>query len=234
MPYTSSEGRVDKTGALRVAVIDDHVIVRKGLAALINFAPDLMVCGESDTVDGGLACIAREQPDVAVVDLALGTESGLDLVASLAASAPALPVLMLSMHDETLHAERAIAAGARGYIMKHEARQDLIEAIRAVAHGETYFSPRMRARIMARATPAPGDAAGAPESTHLTADERRVLGLLGRGVAPAEIARRLRWPPAELEAACVRIETKLGLDSRHDLMRAAMNWRGVGEVEPLT
>lgn len=234
MPYTSIEGPVTKAGALRVVVVDDHILVRKGLAALINFAPDMTVCSESDTVDGGLACIGRDRPDVAVIDLTLGQESGLDIVTSLAVSKPALPVLVLSMHEETLHAERAIAAGARGYIMKDQARQDLVDAIRAVARGDIYLSPRMRARIMARAEHASGDAASAPVSTHLTGDERRVFGLLGRGNTPDEIARIAELALVDVEAACVRIEKKLGLDSRHDLTRAAMDWRGVGETEPLT
>ena len=132
-----------RTGLLRIVIVDDHPIVRKGLTELINHEPDMIVCGESDTAPAGLERIRADRPDVAVVDLSLGMASGLQLVKHLDASLPDVRVLILSMHDETLHAERALAAGASGYIMKHEAVHNLITAIRCVASGKTYVSPQM-------------------------------------------------------------------------------------------
>ena len=114
-------------------IVDDHPIVRKGLTELVNGAPDMTVCGESDTAAGGFDRIRLTQPDVAIVDLSLGPDSGLRLVEQVAASLPAVRVLVLSMYDETLHAERSLAAGARGYIMKQEAMHELLGAIRRVS-----------------------------------------------------------------------------------------------------
>ena len=141
-----------QTGPLRIVIVDDHPIVRKGLTELIYHEPGMIVCGESDTADGGLARIRAERPAVAIVDLSLGLDSGLQLIKALNVSLPDVKVLILSMHDETLHAERALAAGAGGYIMKHAAMQHLIGAIRCVASGKTYVSPEMSERIVARVT----------------------------------------------------------------------------------
>ena len=141
-----------QTVPLRIVIVDDHPIVRKGLTELINHEPGMTVCSESDTADGGLVRIRADRPAVAIVDLSLGMDSGLQLVKTLNAALPDVKVLILSMHDETLHAERALAAGASGYIMKHAAMQHLIGAIRCVASGKTYVSPEMSERIVARIT----------------------------------------------------------------------------------
>ena len=121
-PHAALKGgtRSSRPGPLRIVIVDDHPIVRKGLTELINHEPDMTVCSESDTADGGLERIRVDRPDLAIVDLSLGMDSGLHLVKQLNASLPDVRVLILSRHDETLHAERALAAGASGYIMKHD------------------------------------------------------------------------------------------------------------------
>jgi DNA-binding NarL/FixJ family response regulator len=205
-------------------IVDDHPIVRKGLTELINGEPDMTVCGESDTAGGGLTVIRAARPDVAIVDLSLGMDSGLQLVKQIDASKLDVPVLVLSMHEETLHAERALAAGARGYIMKHEAMHSLITAIRCVAGGKTYVSPHMSERIVARVTgrrttrnePAPFD--------RLTDREREVLTLMGRGLGTREVARQLGLSMKTIETYQARIKEKLDLSSGHELMRAAVSW----------
>src|SRR5512144_1162384 len=180
-----------QTVPLRIVIVDDHPIVRKGLTELINHEPGMIVCGESDTADGGLARIRAERPAVAIVDLSLGMDSGLQLVKTLNASLPDVKVLILSMHDETLHAERALAAGASGYIMKHSAMQHLIGAIRCVASGRTYVSPEMSERIVARMTGRRATPDATDPFERLTDREREVFALIGRGLGTRDIARQL-------------------------------------------
>src|SRR5512145_1875977 len=148
----------------------------------------MVVCGESDTADGGLARIRADRPAVAIVDLSLGMDNGLQLVKTLNASLPDVKVLILSMHDETLHAERALAAGASGYIMKHAAMQYLIGAIRCVASGKTYVSPEMSERIVARLTARRDTPPATAPLDRLTDREREVLTLIGRGLGTRDIA----------------------------------------------
>lgn len=211
------------SGQLRVVIIDDHPIVRTGLTELINHQADMTVCGESNTVEGGLERIRADRPDVAIVDLSLGTASGLQLVKTLNASLPEVRVLILSMHDETLHAERALAAGARGYIMKQEAPQNLIAAIRCVASGKTYVSPQMSERIVARVS-AGGKRDEAAPLERLTDREREVFALIGRGLATRDIATQLDLSTKTIETYQARIKEKLGLASGHELIRAAVSW----------
>jgi DNA-binding NarL/FixJ family response regulator len=205
-------------------IVDDHPIVRKGLTELINHEPDMTVCGESDTATGGLERIRIDRPDVAIVDLSLGMDSGLQLVKQIDASLPGVRVLILSMHDETLHAERVLAAGARGYIMKQEAMHNLIAAIRCVASGKTYVSPRMSERIVARVS-ARGATRDEPAPfERLTDREREVFALIGRGLATRDIARQLDLSVKTIETHQARIKEKLGLTSGHELIRAAVSW----------
>lgn len=211
-------------GLLRVVIVDDHPIVRKGLTELINQEPGMTVCGESDTADGGLARIREDHPDVAIVDLTLGMDSGLQLVKTLNASQPDVRVLILSMHDETLHAERALAAGASGYIMKNEAAKNLLGAIRCVASGKTYVSPQMSERIVARVTGRHGTRVESVPFERLTDREREVFALMGRGLETREVAERLDLSVKTIETYHARIKEKLGLRSGHELVRAAVEW----------
>lgn len=213
-----------QTGPLRIVIVDDHPIVRKGLTELINHEPGMIVCGESDTADGGLARIRADRPTVAIVDLSLGLDSGLQLVKTLNASLPDVKVLILSMHDETLHAERALAAGASGYIMKHAAMQHLIGAIRCVASGKTYVSPEMSERIVARMTGRRDTPAATAPFERLTDREREVFTLIGQGLGTRDIARQLTVSVKTVETHQARIKEKLGLTHIRELTRAAVNW----------
>jgi DNA-binding NarL/FixJ family response regulator len=209
---------------LRVVIVDDHPIVRKGLTELINHEPGMSVVGESDAPAEGLERIRADRPDVAIVDLSLGLASGLDLVKAINATLPEVRVLMLSMHDETLHAERALAAGASGYIMKHEAMDNLIGAIRCVASGKTYLSGRMSERIVARVTGRGGAAEERAPLARLTDRERQVFGLMGRGLETRAIATQLDLSVKTIETYHGRIKEKLGLRTAHELIRAAVSW----------
>jgi DNA-binding NarL/FixJ family response regulator len=183
----------------------------------------MAVCGESDTVAGGLERIRAERPDVAIVDLSLGSASGLQLVKDLDASQPDVRVLMLSMHDETLHAERALSAGASGYIMKQGATHDLITAIRCVASGKRYVSPRMSEHLVSQVARRGARADAAP-LVHLTDREREVFELIGRALETREIARQLHLSVKTVETYQARIKEKLGLKNSHELIRAAVSW----------
>ncbi len=211
---------------LRIVIVDDHPIVRKGLTQIINDEPDMTVCGESDTAAGGLARILADRPDVAIVDLSLGTASGLQLVKELDARGSDARVLVLSMHDEALHAERALAAGARGYVMKHEAMHDLISAIRSVAAGRTHVSRAMSERILARVVGRQATSKASPLD-RLTDREREVFGLLGLGRGTRTIAEQLDLSVKTVETYQARIKEKLGLTSSHELIRAAVSWTQV-------
>jgi DNA-binding NarL/FixJ family response regulator len=210
--------------SLRIVIVDDHPIVRKGLTELITHEPGMTVCGESDTADGGLARIRADRPAVAIVDLTLGLDSGLQLVKTLNASLPEVKVLILSMHDETLHAERALAAGASGYIMKHAAMKHLIGAIRCVASGKTYVSPEMSERIVARVTGRRDTPPATAPVDRLTDREREVFTLIGQGLGPREIARQLTVSVKTVETHQARIKEKLGLTHVRELTRAAVSW----------
>ena len=216
--------KASQTGPLRIVIVDDHPIVRKGLTELINHEPGMMVCGESDTADGGLTRIRADRPAVAIVDLSLGLDSGLQLVKTLNASLPEVKVLILSMHDETLHAERALAAGASGYIMKHAAMQHLIGAIRCVASGKTYVSAEMSERIVARMTGRRDTPDAMAPFERLTDREREVFTLIGQGLGTREIAQQLTVSVKTVETHQARIKEKLGLTHVRELTRAAVNW----------
>ncbi len=213
-----------RSGALRIVLVDDHPIVRKGLTALIDHEPDMIVCGEGDSATAGLERIRAEEPDVAIVDLTLGLASGLELLKTLGASLPNVRVLVLSMHDEALYAERALAAGANGYIMKHAAMAHLIDAIRCVASGRTYVSPQMSERIVTRVT----ERAGTPDTRvpleRLTDRERHVFTLIGQGLETRDIAKQLKLSVKTIETYYARIKERLGLRGAHDLIRAAVSW----------
>lgn len=220
---TTVPSDASQTGPLRIVIVDDHPIVRKGLTELINNEPGMIVCGESDTADGGLARIRADRPAVAIVDLSLGLDSGLQLIKTLNVSLPDVKVLILSMHDEALHAERALAVGAGGYIMKHAAMQHLIGAIRCVASGKTYVSPEMSERIVARVTGRRDTPATAPFD-RLTDREREVFTLIGQGLGTRDIARQLTVSVKTVETHQARIKEKLGLTHVRDLTRAAVTW----------
>ena len=137
-----------RKGKVRVLLVDDHPILRKGLAQMINQEPDLMVCGEAEDASKAFEAVSALQPDVAVVDISLRRGNGIELIKNVKARYPELPVLVLSMHDEALYAERALRAGSLGYIMKEEATEQVLTAIRRVLAGEIFLSERMKSRML--------------------------------------------------------------------------------------
>ena len=210
-------------GLVRVVVVDDHPIFRTGLVEALHGELGIEVCGEANTVATALDAIAAHRPDVAIIDLSLGSESGLDLVSALAKAHPTTYVLIISGHDERLHADRALKAGALGYIMKDKAASELAAAVRRVAAGQSYVSPETADRILSTLGRSRRKAHDSPLS-HLSDRERRVLTLMGRGLATREIAQQLALSVKTVESHYARIKGKLGVDNARELMRLAVAW----------
>lgn len=207
----------------RVLLVEDHPIVRQGLTELIEQEPDLSVCGVAASVPEALQAIAAEQPDIALVDLSLQDTSGIELIKDIKARQPQLPVLVLSMHDETLYAERALRAGARGYIMKEEATERVMTAIRKVLSGEIYLSERMSARLVSKLVDGPPTTGGAPVE-RLSDRELQVFEMIGRGIGTRQIAEALHISVKTIETHRERIKTKMRLANNSELVQHAMQW----------
>lgn len=208
---------------VRVVVVDDHPIVRKGLIDLIDEEPGLEVCGDAATTAKALEVVGRTRPHVAIVDLSLGTESGLDLVVALRDLHPGVHVLVLSGHDERLYADRALRAGALGYIMKDRTASDLLTAIRRVGAARTYVSEETADRILSTLGTRAHAGDRAPLD-RLSDRERHVLSLVGRGLSTREIALQLQLSVKTVESHFAHIKEKLGLRNGRELTRLAVTW----------
>ncbi len=210
-------------GKHRVFVVDDHPIVRQGLALLINQQPDLMVCGEAEDANQVLQAIDAAQPDVLVLDITLRGPDGIDVLKMVRSAQPELPVLILSMHDESLYAERALRAGANGYIMKQEATENVLVALRRILRGEVHVSPRVAHRIVQQLVP--GSPRARPASIASLSDrELEVFRLIGAGYGTRRIAQELHLSVKTVESYQAHIKEKLSLDGARALMRRAIEW----------
>ncbi|HEX7079837.1 MAG TPA: response regulator transcription factor [Gammaproteobacteria bacterium] len=207
----------------RVYIVDDHPIVRKGLAELLEQEPDLTVCGEAADVREARVGLSEARPDVVILDLSLNDSDGLELIKEIRAKYGQLPVLVLSMHDETIYAERLLSAGANGYIMKHAGSDQLIVALRRVLSGGVYVSERIGASMIERFAAARRKHAIDPIE-RLSNREVQVLNLIGRGKSTREIASDLSLSVKTIESHRQRIKKKLSLDSSPRLVQFAVNW----------
>ena len=214
----------------RVFIVDDHPLVREGLTNLINSQSDLIVCGEAKDSSEAIDGIAKERPDVAIIDISLTNESGLELIKNLAKQFPQVAVVVLSMHDETLYAERALRAGARGYVMKHETSKSVLASIRRVIEGDIYVSERIVNRMALRLTSARRRAGSSPVE-RLSDRELEIFQLLGQGRTPSEIARDLNLSLKTVQAYCARAKEKFGVTSLTELLRAAIRWDDASHVK---
>ena len=207
----------------QVFLVDDHPLVREWLTNLINKRPDLQVCGEAGSAPEALQRIGAIQPDIAIVDITLASGSGIELIKDLQSQHPAVAVLVLTMHDETVYALRALRAGARGYIMKAEATTKIIQAIRTVLEGRLYVSDKVTALMAEKFADLPRKA-GSP-SELLSDRELEVFQLLGRGLSTRQIADQLLISFKTVQAFCARIKDKLQLDNVNELLREAIRWQ---------
>ena len=211
----------------KVFVVDDHPIVRQGLALLINRESDLAVCGEAEDAQTAIQAVATTKPDVLVVDISLSGPDGLDLLKDVRMRHPELPVLILSMHDESIYAERALRAGAQGYIMKQEATEKVLVALRRILCGEIYVSERIANRMLQRYIG--NRSAGRPSSiADLTDRELEVFRLIGEGHSTRQIAEELHISVKTVESYQAHIKEKLSLRSARELVQHAIQWN-VGE-----
>jgi len=207
----------------RVLVVDDHPVFRRGIIALITEQPDLAVCGEADTAPAALDAMRRLQPDVALIDISLPGTNGIELLKSMLAEQSKLAVLMLSMHDESLYALRALRAGAKGYVMKAEAMSNVVGALRKVLGGEVYVSPRFSERLVFKAIHSLDGGMGSPVDK-LSDRELEVLQLFGRGFGTREIANELHLSIKTIETHRAHIKEKLGFKDGGEMVRFAIDW----------
>jgi DNA-binding NarL/FixJ family response regulator len=208
----------------RVFVVDDHPIVRQGLALLIDQEPDLEVCGEAEEAQSALAAITATRPDILLLDISLPGPDGIELLKTIRATDPTLPVLVLSMHDESVYAERALRAGANGYIMKQEATENVLVALRRILQSEMYVSERVASAILRQLASGPGRTSqGAIE--RLSDRELEVFRLIGEGHGTRRIAEELHLSVKTVESYQAHIKEKLALQSSRDLMQRAIEWR---------
>ena len=205
----------------RIFLVDDHPIVRRGLAELINEEPDLVVCGQGEDAYGSLRDIRQLKPDLILLDVSLKDSDGIQLLGELQSQATDLPVLMLSMHEESLYAERALRAGARGYIMKQEAAPTLLQAIRTVLSGQVYVSEKMGATLLNRMVGGRKSTSTLPMD-RLTDRELEVFRMIGAGDSVKEIADKLCLSVKTVEAHREHIKDKLGLKTSAQLVRFAI------------
>src|SRR5437588_1437396 len=214
----------------RVLLIDDQPLVREGLTNLINGQDDLMVCGEAEGSAGAMAGIARSRPDVALIDISLKNESGLELVKNLDSQFPLVALIVLSMHDEALYAERALRAGARGYVMKRETTKSVLNAIRRVVEGDVYVSERF-VNVMARRLGSSRRAAANSPVELLSDRELEVFRLLGQGRSTSQIAEDLHLSLKTVQVYCARAKEKFAVHSLGELLRAAIRWEDATHVK---
>ncbi|MFT5658827.1 MAG: DNA-binding NarL/FixJ family response regulator [Gammaproteobacteria bacterium] len=205
----------------RILIIDDHPLVRTGFAQLIADAADLEVCGEAADMAAGLKLVASLKPDLAIIDLSLAGGNGLELIKHIKAQGYDSLMLVASMHDETLYAERVLAAGARGYINKQEAQDKIIAAIRRVLSGKVYLSERMTERLLI------GMVSGASSKRDIDAlsdRELEVFDLIGQGMPVSSMASHLNLSVKTIETHQSHIKKKLGLATSHELRQRAIRW----------
>jgi len=210
-------------GKHRIFIVDDHPIFRQGLAQLINQESDLCVCGEADDYQGALRAVAELNPDMVIVDITLKDMSGIDLIKEVRKLNRGIIMLVISMHDESLYAERALRAGARGYVVKQEASESIVQAIRQVRIGGIYVSPRMTEQMLSRFVEGPLDAVESPLKA-LTDREMEVFHLIGEGLGISEIGLRLHLSVKTIGTYRERIKEKLNLRNSTELLRHAFNW----------
>ena len=220
---TNQNPKCELPQAKRIVIVDDHPLFRKGLEQLINSEDGFAVCGEANNAPEAMDVIRKLNPDLAIVDLSLPGANGIELIKNIRAEFSKLPVLVLSMHDESLYALRALRAGAEGYVMKHEAMANVIHAIHEVFTGRPYLSPAMAAQVITKF--AHREAEGEADAVERLSDrELEILELIGKGKDVREIARLLHLSPKTVETHRSHIKDKLDLKNSREVARFALQW----------
>ena len=220
---TNNNPRCDPPDAKRIVVVDDHPLFRKGLEQLIHSDGAFAVCGEAGDAAEAMDAIRQIAPDLAIVDLSLPGANGIELIKNIRAEFPKLPILVLSMHDESLYAVRALRAGANGYVMKHEAMANVVQAINEVFSSRPYLSPAMAAQIITKF--AHGTTTGEADATDRLSDrELEILEAIGKGKDVHQIAKLLHLSPKTVETHRAHIKEKLQLKNAREVARFAVQW----------
>jgi DNA-binding NarL/FixJ family response regulator len=212
-----------ETRKCRVLLVDDHPIVRQGLALLIDREADLSVCGEAEGAHSAFHAIATLRPDIVVLDISLSGPDGLDVLKEIRMKTTNLPVLILSMHDESIYAERAMRAGANGYIMKQEATEKVLVAIRRILQGDVYLSDRLTTTMLQQYVRGASTAKRSP-LLNLTDRELEVFRLIGEGHGTRQIADELHLSVKTIESYQAHIKEKLALRNARELVQHAIEW----------
>lgn len=207
----------------RILIVDDHPLLREGLRIRISGQPDLEVCCEAEDVDSALEHFKSGKPDLTLVDISLKKGHGLDLVKQIKAVDPDAKMLVISAYEESLYAERALRAGAMGYINKQECRENVVTAIRTVLEGHRYLSPKMNDQMLRMAVGG-GEVAPASPVEALTDRELEVYQLIGQAQTTSSIARQLHLSPHTIDSHREKIKAKLGLENGAELTRHALQW----------
>jgi len=226
---TNNNPRCDPPEAKRIVIVDDHPLFRKGLEQLIHSDSAFAVCGEANNASEAMEVIRKLHPDLAIVDLSLPGANGIELIKNIRAEFPKLPILVLSMHDESLYALRALRAGAEGYVMKHEAMANVIQAIHEVFNGRPYLSPAMAAQVITKFAHR-GSQSEADAVERLSDRELEILELIGKGKEVRQIAKRLHLSPKTVETHRAHIKEKLNLQNARQVARFAVQWVGTRNV----
>ena len=213
----------NKNSDRRILIVDDHPMMRNGLAQLINNEPGLKVIAEADTAGQAINLAAKQKFDLALLDISLPDKSGLELIKDLRALQPELPILVVSMHDEMIYAERVLRAGGRGYIMKQAGGEKFLGAIRQVLAGQIFVSDKMSARILEIFSGRQSKAASSPVQK-LSDREFEVFQLIGQGIGTRDLAAQLHLSVKTVEVHRANIKKKLNLKSAPDLVRQAVRW----------
>jgi len=223
---TNENPRCNLPEAKRIVIVDDHPLFRKGLEEMIHSEGTFAVCGEAGNAAEAMEVIRKLNPDLAIVDLSLPGANGIELIKNVRAEFAKLPILVLSMHDESLYALRALRAGAEGYVMKHEAMANVIQAIREVFNGRPYLSPAMAAQVITKFAHRQDE--GEIDAVERLSDrELEVLQLIGKGKDVREIAKLLHLSPKTVETHRSHIKDKLDLKNSREVARFALQWLSV-------
>src|SRR5213596_1181804 len=220
---TNKNPKCDSPGAKRIVIVDDHPLFRKGLEQLIHSDGAFAVCGEASNASEAMDVIRKLDPDLAIVDVSLPGANGIELIKNIRAEFPKLPILVLSMHDESLYALRSLRAGAQGYVMKHEAMANVVQAIHEVFSGRPYLSLEMAAQVITKF--AHRQAEGEADAVERLSDrELEILELIGKGNDVRQIAKLLHLSPKTVETHRSHIKDKLDLKNSREVARFALQW----------
>jgi DNA-binding NarL/FixJ family response regulator len=223
MPPTKSKGSGANARPTRVLLVDDHPLVREGLAEVLRKEADLVICGQAEDRLQALNLIPKVEPDLAIIDLTLKNTSGLELIKDIRSQFPKIRMLVVSMHDELLHAQRALRAGASGFIAKGEATEHVVQAVRQVLSGKTYASERVSSAIVSQLSGHSRSDSGSVLA-NLTDRELEIFQLIGDGMGRQQIAKRLHLDVNTIETYRSRIKEKLGLKDAQELLQYAIRF----------